>query len=255
MRDTILAGAPNFRDLGGCAAAAGLSVRRGRIFRSQVLTDATEDDLEVIRALGIGAVLDLRDPDERHRRNRWPRGTPPQAIPVDAAPSEGGIHAAQLRRWLQDPGFDEARARALISRMYREMPATYAPHLAALFTWLAERAHPPVLIHCEAGKDRTGFVCAVLLLALGAPAEVALEEYLLSRGRYHVAALRKVVGEDLPPRATCALRVFSDVDAEHLAAALHQVDAQYGSLDGYLHQGVGISGEALHAVRTNLLER
>ena len=251
---TTLAGAPNFRDLGGCAAAAGRTVRPGRIYRSQVLTDATEQDLEVLRSLAIGAVLDLRDPEERHRRNRWPRGMPAQAIPVDASRSVDRIRVAQLRRWLQDPGFDESNARSLVMGMYREMPRAYAPHLGALFTWLTERCRPPVLIHCEAGKDRTGFVCAVLLLALGAPVEAVFADYLLSRGRYRVSALCKVVGQDLPASAGRALRVIAAVDAEYLNAALLQIDANHGSLEAYLREGVGVTREQLRAVRSNVLD-
>lgn len=230
-------------------------MRQGRIFRSQVLTDVTEHDLEVIRGLGIGAVLDLRDPEERHRPNRWPPAMPAQAISVDGDPSVDGIRPAQLRRWLQDPGFEESRARCLVMGMYREMPRAYAPHLAALLARLAGRSCPPVLIHCEAGKDRTGFVCAVLLLALGAPVQAVLAEYLLSRGRYRVSALRRVVGEDLPPRADRALRVIAEVDAAYLTAALHGIDARHGSLEAYLREGVGVTREQLRAVRSNLLEQ
>jgi protein-tyrosine phosphatase len=250
-----LAGAPNFRDIGGCAAAAGRTVRRGRIFRSQVLTDATEHDLELIRQLGIGAVLDLRDPEERRRPNRWPHAMPVQAVSVDARPPADGIRTAQLRRWLQDPGFEESRARSLVMGMYREMPRAYAPHLASLFALLAEPLAPPVLIHCEAGKDRTGFVCAILLLALEAPVQAVLAEYLLSRGRYRVSALRKVVDEDLPPRADRALSVIAAVEADYLNAALHRIDARYGSLEAYLREGVGVTREQLRAVRSNLLEQ
>lgn len=250
-----LAGAPNFRDIGGCAASAGRTVRRGRIFRSQALADATEQDLEVIRRLGIGAVLDLREPEERQRPNRWPHAMPAQVISVEATPPTDVIRPAQLRRWLQDPAFEESRARSLVMDMYREMPRAYAPHLAALFAWLAGSSRPPVLIHCEAGKDRTGFICGVLLLALGAPVQAVLAEYLLSRGRYRLSALRKVVGEDLPPRADRALQVIAAVDAAYLTAALHWIDARHGSLEAYLCEGVGVTREQLRAVRSNLLER
>lgn len=250
-----LAGAPNFRDIGGCAASAGRTVRRGRIFRSQALADATEHDLEVIRRLGIGAVLDLRDPEERHRPSRWPHAMPVRAVSVDALPPANGIRAAQLRRWLQDPGFEESSARSLVIGMYREMPRAYAPHLASLFALLAEPLPPPVLIHCEAGKDRTGFVCAVLLLALGAPVHAVLAEYLLSRDRYGVSALRRVVGEGLPAHADGALRVIAGVDADYLNTALHWIDARHGSLEAYLREAVGVTRAQLRAVRANLLER
>jgi protein-tyrosine phosphatase len=252
----ILAGAPNFRDIGGCATAAGRTVRRGRIFRSQVLADATEHDLDVLRGLEIGAVLDLRDPEERHRRNRWPRGMRAQSIPVDAPRSVDGIRPSQLGSWLRDPSFDEASARSLVMGMYREMPRAYAPHLAALFTWLTERSRPPVLIHCEAGKDRTGFVCAILLLALGTPMKMVFADYLTSRGRYRASALRKLVGGvDLQPGARQALGVFATVEVDFLSAALSQIDALHGSVEAYLRRGVGVTTAQLRAVQSNVLER
>jgi protein-tyrosine phosphatase len=251
-----LAGAPNFRDIGGFEVAPGLRVRRGRIFRSQLLADVTGQDLAAIRRLEIGAVLDLRDADERHRRNRWPREMTIQAIQVDAPGPVNGVRAAQLKRCLQDPAFEEARARALVISMYRDMPQVYAPHLAALFEWLAESSRPPLLIHCEAGKDRTGFVCAVLLLAMGVPLESVLAEYLLSRGRYRWSALRKLVGgAALRPHARRALHVLATVDAEYLSAALSEIGAHHGSVEAYLRRVAGVTRAQLRAVKSNVLQQ
>lgn len=250
----MLAGAPNFRDLGGCAGAGGRVVRLGRVFRSQILAGATDGDLETIARLGIGAVLDLRGEREARRRNRWPPGPPPRTVRIDVGDREAA--PATWGRRLLDPSFDEACARATMAEVYRRMPATYAPHLAGLYGLLGEPACPPVLIHCEAGKDRTGFVCAILLRSLGVSFEGVLADYTLSRRYYRVdpqALLRRHYGDALPARALGALRVMEDVHPDLLAAALDGIDGEYGSVEGYLEAAAGVDGARLDRVRASLL--
>jgi protein-tyrosine phosphatase len=250
----VLAGAPNFRDLGGCAGAGGRVVRPGRVFRSQVLAAATDGDLETLGRLGIGAVLDLRGEREARRRNRWPSGPPPRTVRIDV----GDLDAAPATwgRRLLDPSFDEICARATMAEVYRRMPHAYAPHLAGLFGLLAAPTCPPVLIHCEAGKDRTGFVCAILLRSLGVSLERVLADYTLSRRYYRLdprALLGRHYGDELPARALGALRVMEDVHPDLLAAALDGIDAEYGSVEGYLEAAAGVDAARLDGVRASLL--
>lgn len=252
----VLAGAPNFRDLGGCVGAGGRAVRLGRVFRSQVLVAATDGDLETIGRLGIGAVLDLRGEREARRRNRWPSGPAPRTIRINV--DDGDAAPASWRRRLLDPSFAAADARATMAEVYRRMPRAHAPHVAALFALLAEPTCPPILVHCEAGKDRTGFVCAILLRSLGVAVEPVLADYTLSRRYYRLdpqELLGRHYGDELPARALGALRVMEDVHPDLLAATLGELDAEYGSVEGYLENAAGVDGARLDAVRASLLGR
>jgi protein-tyrosine phosphatase len=125
--------------------------------------------------------------------------------------------------------------------IYRGMPASFAPVLPQLFERLLDAENLPVVIHCHAGKDRTGFICAVILEALGVRREDALADYLLTAERID----RSRMGVDLAetfsafvgvPLSTAAVQVALDVRPEFFDAAMQSLAADYGGVDGYLEK-------------------
>ncbi|MCV2219125.1 tyrosine-protein phosphatase [Thauera sp. Sel9] len=255
-----LRGAPNFRSLCGYRAADGRTVRRGVLFRSNALSDLSAADLEWLRTLDIRLVCDLRSMRERAARpNRWPSGPAPALLTAGDTGGPTAVKAAAWRVRLREPDFDAAAARRWMRDAYLAMPTQYAGLLAALFARLADGRAPNVLVHCAAGKDRTGFVCAMLLLALDVPWETVLADYLLSGRRQPAEALARKLwcaDQGVPPldaRARAVLRAIAGVEAEYLTAACECAARHFGSVARYLEVACGLDVARCDCLRTRLL--
>lgn len=257
--ETRLAGAPNFRDFGGAITRDGRRVRRGRLFRSEILSRATDTDIAVLRELNIAAVCDLRHGVERERQaNRWPDDRP--FLSIGTSPREG-FDAAQGRdmpRRMAEPDFDLAEAKALLVFGYRRMPDVLAPSLRAIFDHLLDSGGGAVLVHCTSGKDRSGFVSAAILGALGAQPNAMFDDYLLSRDRFPIDHMRQMLqrslGEHAPAGRLEALLEIASVHRDYLAAAFDEIEQSFGGFDRYLHDAAGLDTRRREQLRALLLE-
>lgn len=140
--------------------------------------------------------------------------------------------------------------------VYRELPRAAVPHLSRIFARLAD-GDLPVLIHCTAGKDRTGFVCAMILSALGVETDAIMADYLATNDRISDrvrAATARFAGEnlrrDVPGHA---LDTLVSVAPEYLAASLEAIDESFGSADSYLEHEVGLDPARLRALHDRLI--
>jgi protein-tyrosine phosphatase len=253
-----LEGAPNFRDLGGYPTADGRHVRFGRVFRSELLNRVTDADLEAIRGASIGAVCDLRHGIERERQsNRWPEGL--DVVTIGGPPADGleVVQANGIQARIAQPDFDLDEAREALARGYRRMPLALAPALAVVFDHLLAPDAAPLLVHCTSGKDRSGFVSAVLLSALDVRREAIVEEYLLSRERTPTKHIRdmlvRFLGDRLPPGRLDALVEIATVSQQYLEAAFAEIDESWGGLGAYLEKGAGLDPGRRQALQRRLL--
>jgi protein-tyrosine phosphatase len=130
---------------------------------------------------------------------------------------------------------------------YRGYVAHNTPRFRALFAHLLQD-RAPLVIHCTAGKDRTGFACALILHTLGVSDDVIAEDYLLTNQFYR---RDPSVSSDLPDEVR---QVLGTVQASFLAAAFQTIDAGYGSLDNYLRDGLGIGQAEREVLRELYLE-
>jgi len=240
-----LSGAPNFRDLGGYATAGGQRVRRRRFFRSDHLGALAPADLQALSA-GLGAplrVLDLRGVQEREAAACAIPGATVHSLPIEPT-------IVQKLQALLAAGAppDEATTVALMQDTYRGFVRGNTPRFAALFAHVLDEADgAPLVFHCTAGKDRTGFAAALLLRALDVPQETVLRDYLLTNDRL----AGRVHGAALPPQVA---RVLWRVQPEFLHAAFEAVEADYGSLQAYLQEGLGLGTPQRERLRELLLE-
>jgi protein-tyrosine phosphatase len=252
-----LNGLPNFRDFGGYATRDGRRVRQGVLYRSQAFAGATEEDLEYLAGLGIRLVCDLRSELERgHAQDRWPIGAPPARLYLDIRNDVRAGQGELIDTIRSQP--NPAGVHRGMMLIYRGMPAAFAPVLPQLFDRLLEPAQLPVVIHCHAGKDRTGFICAVILAALGVAHEHILADYLLTAQRIDRMRLSLELVETFSefvglPMTAESLQVALDVRPEFLDAALHALDADYGGIDGYLHDVGKLSAARRERLREILL--
>lgn len=232
MTDTLprhlnLAGASNFRDLGGYTGKNGRTLRWRRIFRSNHLGKVTDADIAVLRGLGIKSAFDLRGGDERA-----PDACKDEAISVHSLPIEPVTLTVVRDRLASGPLSTEATME-IMRESYRNYVRHNTPRYRELFAHLVKDP-APLVIHCTAGKDRTGFACALVLGAAGVPQETIVEDYLLTNTYYRRDTTNITT---LPPEVVAGLQT---VDATFLAAAFDAVRADYGDLETYFSEGLGL---------------
>lgn len=256
-----LIGASNFRELGGYLTTDGRRIRRQRVYRSDALSQLHADDFAVLDTLPIGLVCDVRSMHERTAApNGWPVNQPAQ-LPIEHLHLDvsNDIRAANKelsRAMMANPTAQGADA-VMIST-YKAMPGAFIGRLAPVFDWLTSTDRA-VLVHCTAGKDRTGFFCAILMLALGVERSVVFEDYMLTAKRFGVEQLSKnatrglnaALGHELAPEV---LKVISGVRAEYLEVALQTIETEFQSLDNYLLVAAGLDASKRRALQAVLLE-
>lgn len=242
-RIRLLQGAANFRDLGGYASANGQVLRWRQLFRSELLQDLSEQDWRALQSLGIGRSLDLRAAAERAAQPMLLPGIATYALPIEPAVVRG---LQALLATGQQP--TAAQTQALMQETYRAFVHDEAPRFAALFAHLLE-SEAPVMFHCTAGKDRTGFAAALILLALQVPRPVVMQDYLLTNHLYQPP--KHLRQGPLPPESQ---HVLWRVQPDFLQAALAAIDQQAGGLPRYLAQQLGLGPAALDKLRQKYLQ-
>jgi len=240
-RHLNLQGASNFRDLGGYPTADGRATHWRKIFRSNHLGQLTDTDVEVVRSLGVRNAFDFRGVEERV-------GTfcVVSEIVVHSLPIEPTVVTAL---WAQFLGGTLSAPAAI--EIMRESYRNYVRHntdsFRALFAHLLED-QAPLVIHCTAGKDRTGFASALILHALGVPDNIIAEDYLLTN---QLNRFDPLAGSQLPADVRDAIR---GVEASYLDAGLDAARADYGDLEAYLRDGLKLGAPERSALRACYLQ-
>lgn len=253
-----LEGAANFRDFGGYPAGNGQQVRRGVLFRSNRLSQLTENDVATLAATGITTVFDLRAPREREADptawqgahlafHTWPPG-----------------HKRRLVDMARDYPQDAGGAEALMLDFYAELPRTMSNAFSDIIRHIADGAAPCV-IHCSAGKDRTGMAAALVLSALGVEQDIILDDYAMTdrivaseddiarslfTGRDGGARAQGTMREAFPPEAIAVMR---SARPAFLESAFAGIESEYGSLTAYF-DAIDIDHTVQAALRSRLLE-
>jgi protein-tyrosine phosphatase len=251
-----LAGAHNFRDLGGYRTEDGRAVRWGLLYRSDDLEALTNTDLRFLKKIGIRLVCDFRSDYERAREpDRLPLEDPPEVelLPIENENFDPRAVEAMIRaRSVDDVDFD-----ALLIESNRSFATANTHQYARMFERIGERENLPALVHCTAGKDRTGFASAIILLALGVPRETVFEDYLLTNV-YTANEIEKTLMMIrvylLSAEGAERIRPLLGVRRDYLQAALDAIDEHYGSVEVYLRDGLGVSDAELERFRAMVLE-
>lgn len=240
-----LHGATNFRDLGGYAGHQGWRVRRYRLLRSDHLANLGERDLSLL-AERLGhrlRVLDLRGVAEREAAACVIPSATVHSLPIEPT-------IVQKLRDLMDAGHRVTAADtvALMQETYRGFVRSNTPRFAALFAHVLEDHEAPVVFHCTAGKDRTGFAAALILRSLGVSDADVMRDYLLTNERL---AMPDPSRYGLTPEVSA---VLWRVRPEFLRAALDAIQADYGDVEGYLREGLGLGDDERERLRQLYLE-
>lgn len=240
-RHLALQGASNFRDLGGYPTSDGRTTRWRHIFRSNHLGQLTPADVEIVRALGVRSAFDFRGVEERAAGV-----CVVNEITVHSLPIEPTVVAA-LRAELAKGRLTAPVALELMRESYRNYVRHNTHSFRTLFGHLLED-RAPLVIHCTAGKDRTGFASALILHALGVTDEVIAEDYLLTNQHYRRDASNP---SDLPADV---LDAIGSVEASYLGAAFEAVSNEYGDLETYLRDGLKLGTPEQTALKARYLQ-
>jgi protein-tyrosine phosphatase len=237
-----LQGATNFRDLGGYPGQGGRPVRWRRLFRSDQLAGLTEADKSLLARLGLAKAFDFRGEAERAAVTYELPGVTQHSLAIEPT-------VVQRLQDLLSSGqaLTPERTAELMTELYRALVNDQAHRFAEFFEQLLQ-AEGPVVFHCTAGKDRTGFAAALILLALGVPRDLVLEDYLITNRVFqHPPAAQG----GLPAEV---LAVLWRVQPGFLEAALHAVDTDHGGIERYLSQRLGLSPAARQQLAQRYLD-
>jgi protein tyrosine/serine phosphatase len=252
-RILILEGVNNFRDYGDYATACGGRVKQGVLWRSGQHVAASDADLEAIARIRLAVVTDLRGDSERELNPcRRHAGFCAQVLTCEGETAALASHIDASRGVVT-----EADARAAMCRLYAEMP--YRPNLMSVlrrhFAVLAQDRGAS-LIHCFAGKDRTGLAVALTHHVLGVHRDDAMIDYLLTNAAMAGRQFRGNAGKDSSQYAALnesASKALGGVDASYLDAGFAAMRDIHGSVDTYLAEQLGVDAAMQERIRAALI--
>ena len=240
--------AQNFREIKSVAAGSGKRLRAGLLYRTGDMSSLSEDSVRALSELGIQSVVDLRSRLERkHHPYEWlpgidanPWGDPAEksAASITALVASANATAEQVREAMRD--------------LYRELPTSHAESYAELMRRIAE-GRVPIIFGCAAGKDRTGVAAALLLWMLGVDRDAIVADYLETNAAKE--GLRNFIkhkhGWDVD-RPTVQAVLTADVD--YLDVLFETIETQFGGIDAYCAQILGLSEADREAIAGVLLQ-
>lgn len=246
----------NFRDFGGWETTDGAKVVRGKLWRSAAFNDASEADIARLNDMNVRFLVDLRRPEERrYEPNKWPGETTRTFVNDEGA--EGVAFPPHLVALMQSD-LSPASVRAYMMSLYAEIP--FDPRLIRLYRdWFTELGEGGSgVIHCAAGKDRTGIGCALTLMALGVDEETVFADYdftnqavdLEKRMPKIQARMEERLARKLDPEA---LRPMLGVEVGYLRNALDAIEAKYDSVESYMSDVLGVGDSQRATLRDKLL--
>lgn len=248
-----LEGPVNFRDLGGYRTRDGRRVRWGRLYRADSLESLTGADLELLRQLGVRTVCDLRreeERDDRPSRIGGDEGIELVALPIGGLTAETRTIATRMMRGeVAELGADR------MAEIYLEILEQYPAVWGEVVGRAASEENLPLVVHCTAGKDRTGVASALILACLGVEEAEIVADYELSQPFYSAALIARV-----KPRLEAKGVEFAKVESYFaasgavMAATLDGIRGHYGGVEAYLTDRAGIAPARFDSLRARLLE-
>lgn len=237
--------ASNLRDLGGWTARDGRLVKRGLVFRAPALSGLSEEDMAAVVALGLRSVCDLRGVRESAANPVALPGIASFALPIE--PSVGAGLRDILRTGQASGHMSPDEMLELLREAYRAYALQSFGQYRAIFAKLLEPDGLPLLLHCSAGKDRTGFGSALILTALGVAWTDVVADYLATNRLWR----REIASSfDLPPAVK---DVLFGAHETMLEAAFAAINDEYGEIDAYLDRAIGLDALARRRLEDRLL--
>ena len=250
-------GIANFRDLGGYPSDSGKQVKWGTLYRAGTLAHSSDADLRNLGQLQLVSLIDFRSSQEKEEEpNRLPDPTGFTVVEIPTLDDGNKALVGDIMARIDSGNFDGFDPNLAMMTANRQFATEFTPQFRQFIRTVLEADGAPIVWHCSAGKDRTGFAAAILLRILGTPRDIVMQDYMASREhalearKSQLLLLRVFKGEE----AADKLAIMMGVEEAWLNAAFEEIDAQWGSFDNYVSQGLLLSSADIQRLRKNLLE-
>jgi hypothetical protein len=232
----------NFRDLGGLSTADGRKVKRGKVFRSDNLGRLQERDKDTFAALGIRRVIDLRRVGEVASLGRIPEWTR----------VAWHHHHLEHEMWDHSTYTEEIGVARWLADRYRDLLESGAADIARVITLLSDVDEGPTVVHCVAGKDRTGLVSAMVLALLEVPDDEIANDYALTElsEPAYTAWMRSA---DPAEAAKAQPPFYTQTPADAMRLTMAELRDRHGTPRDYLLSS-GMNAQTLQQLRARLIE-
>lgn len=253
-----LDGTANTRDIGGYLTSDLNMLRWRQIIRSENLSRLTASDFQKLEEIGLKTVIDLRT-DKEHDRSptRWLGDNPPRFFHFPVGDSSNEWFNA-TRKMMKRNKFTKKQSSELMVEGYRMIVEEGPPSYKKLMEVVLDQSNWPILIHCNAGKDRAGVAVTLILEALGVDRETIMEEFLLTNEIARIAEKAVLLSKQSKRQrrngrgpSASAWFPFIGVQAEMLEAFYTSVDEKYGSMDAFLTE-MGVDQDARRTLAASL---
>jgi protein-tyrosine phosphatase len=252
---------PNLRDVGGYKTRDGATVVRGLAYRSDTFNPMSPEDIKKLERVGLKNDYDLRTAAEvKVKPDEMPPGVAYHLLNVLADAKSAA--PAELEALLHDPKkanvvLGGGKIEALFMEGYREfisLPSAKQSY-RTLFLDLANPQMAPGVFHCTTGKDRTGWAAAALLTLLGVPKATVMADYMRTND-YTLPQFQHVIDDFVAAGGDRAIaEAIFGVKPEYLEASFDEMQKQYGTIEGYFAEALGIDAAQQKALRDLYLEK
>ena len=249
-RKIVLDGTSNTRELGGYKTEDGRSLKWGVLYRSDKLSELTDADQEYLLQLGIKRVVDFRSSEEKQNEpDQLPSTLKYIEMPIEA---DGAIRPKVEAILKGDLNEDVG---AILVETNKEFISDFSGVYKGFIESLIENQEP-TLFHCTAGKDRAGFAAALVLLAVGVPEKIVIEDYMKTN-KYTEETIQDYINKinlySLGSVDAEILRPLLGVEERFIRAALDEIKQKYGSVENFIRDELKIRDESIVELKNFLL--
>ena len=248
---------PNFRDFGGYPSRYGGQVVTDRLYRSGGIANAPQDAIDALATYDFEMIVDLRYlTEQEHEPSPWPDALRARVIAHDSNRQSAAPHLLVLENRATDPDMVDLH----FTKYYRDLPfdARYRPLFGRVLSRMAD-AEGRILVHCTAGKDRTGLIVALTHHILGVDPDRMMADFLLSsqakgfsdQAEAWLPVVREQYGYDVP---VAVLQRLLGVQPDWLHTAFGEIAQVSGSIESYLDE-MGVSEDVRERLRQRYLAR
>jgi protein-tyrosine phosphatase len=250
-------GSSNFRDIGGINGEQAFPIKRGLIFRSDDLSSLSGNDLTRLAEYKINLICDLRSPEEIKRKPNKIIDVRIKQVNVPFFQTNPNFSQKDfLGKLASDPGSIDFEK--LMFDLYHRIVFEEHNKIAEVFNYLSEENHLPAVIHCSAGKDRTGIIAALIQLFLGAAFRDVIQDYMLSNdlnNRRAKERMRFIRFISFFRISYAKMKPMFEARREYLETVLEDLLNEYGTVENYLKAKCCVPECNLEKLRLEMLDK